>query len=105
VPTYMYAYYCRTYEKAVSGGEREKRGHLLKDTTSLGLRSVFDLPDLDRRPTSRGLCVTVRVRPHTTESLTLDLKRGYAAPLGLGLNPIPVMPVDIVPDKALSLSH
>jgi len=29
----MYVYYCRTYEKAVSGGgEREKGGHVLKDT-------------------------------------------------------------------------
>jgi len=31
----MYVYYCRTYEKAVSGGgEREKGGHVLRDTTS-----------------------------------------------------------------------
>jgi len=31
-------YYCRTYEKAVSGGgEREKGGHVLRDTTSRGL--------------------------------------------------------------------
>ena len=29
----MYVYYCRTYEKAVSGGgEREKGGHVLRDT-------------------------------------------------------------------------
>ena len=28
----MYVYYCRTYEKAVSGGgEREKGGHLLRE--------------------------------------------------------------------------
>ena len=34
----MYVYYCRTYEKAVSGGgEREKGGHVLRDTTSRGL--------------------------------------------------------------------
>jgi hypothetical protein len=34
----MYVYYCRTYEKAVSGGgEREKGGHALRDTTSRGL--------------------------------------------------------------------
>jgi len=41
-------YYCRTYEKAVNGGrgEKEKGGHVLKDTTS------------------RGLCV--RVRPPRT---------------------------------------
>ena len=33
-----YVYYCRTYEKAVSGGgEREKGGHVLRDTTSRGL--------------------------------------------------------------------
>jgi len=45
----MYAYYCRTYEEAVRGAgvEREKGGHVLKDTTS------------------RGRCV--RVRPHTIE--------------------------------------
>ena len=31
----MYVYYCRTYEKAVSGeGEREKGGHVLRDTTA-----------------------------------------------------------------------
>ena len=31
-------YYYRTYEKAVSGGgEREKGGHVLRDTTSRGL--------------------------------------------------------------------
>ena len=30
--------HCRTYEKAVSGGrEREKGGHVLRDTTSRGL--------------------------------------------------------------------
>ena len=34
----MYVYYCRTYEKAVvGGGEREKGGHVLRDTTSRGL--------------------------------------------------------------------
>ena len=44
----IYVYYCRTYEKAVSGGgEREKGGHVLRDTTS------------------RGLCVRVRP-PHTS---------------------------------------
>ena len=41
---YMYVYYCRTYEKAVSGGgEREKGGHVLRDTTSRGL-CVRDWP-------------------------------------------------------------
>jgi len=44
----MYVYYCRTYEKAVSGVERGKGGHVLKDTTS------------------RGLCVRVGP-PHTSE--------------------------------------
>ena len=35
-----YVYYCRTYEKAVSGGrEREKGGHVLRDTTSRGVGS------------------------------------------------------------------
>ena len=30
---FIYVYYCRTYEKAVSGeGEREKGGHVLRDT-------------------------------------------------------------------------
>ena len=34
----MYVNYYRTYEKAVSGGgEREKGGHVLRDTTSRGL--------------------------------------------------------------------
>ena len=34
----MYVYYYRTYEKAVGGGgEREKGGHVLRDTTSRGL--------------------------------------------------------------------
>ena len=37
----MYVYYCRTYEKAVSGGgEREKGGHVLKDTTTVGNREM-----------------------------------------------------------------
>ena len=39
----MYVYYCRTYEKAVSGGgEREKGGHVLRDTTSRGLCRRFE---------------------------------------------------------------
>ena len=46
-PLGLYVYYYRTYEKAVSGGvEREKGGHVLRDTTSRGL--------------------FVRVRPHLT---------------------------------------
>ena len=37
-PAGVVVYYCRTYEKAVSeGGEREKGGHVLRDTTSRGL--------------------------------------------------------------------
>ena len=38
VSYFVVVYYCRTYEKAVSGGgEREKGGHVLRDTTSRGL--------------------------------------------------------------------
>ena len=41
----MYVYYCRTYEKAVSGGgEREKGGDVLRDTTSLSRRG-FEPPE------------------------------------------------------------
>jgi len=37
-PCILHVYYYRTYEKAVSGGgEREKGGHVLRDTTSRGL--------------------------------------------------------------------
>ena len=40
----IYVYYCRTYEKAVSGGgEREKGGHVLRDTTSRGLYVFWTL--------------------------------------------------------------
>ena len=60
----MYVYYCRTYEKAVSGGgERGKGGHVLRDTTSRGLPLVFGVPV----PVCRGQ--------------TLDLRRGYEASL------------------------
>ena len=58
----MYVYYYRTYEKAVSGGgEREKGGHVLRDTTSRGLKfSKFsglrfeNDHDHDRQFTGRG---------------------------------------------------
>ena len=55
----MYVYYYRTYEKAVSGGgEREKGGHVLRDTTSRGLYvRVWEylwLPG-DKRPALRVL--------------------------------------------------
>ena len=64
----MYVYYCRTYEKAVSGGGRRPqtlegvtRLHVPKGPAGyrLGLRSGFDPPDLDRPgrlPNQQGLC-------------------------------------------------
>ena len=43
-------YYCRTDDKAVSGGgEREKGGHVLRDTTSRGLYVRFWPPHTSER--------------------------------------------------------
>ena len=40
--TYIYGYYYRTYEKAVSGGgEREKGSHLMHMTSDSGLQIIF----------------------------------------------------------------
>ena len=50
-------YYCRTYEKAVSGGgEREKGGHVLRDTTSRGLYVRFWPPHTSERRGGGGGC-------------------------------------------------
>jgi hypothetical protein len=55
--TRMYVYYCRTYEKAVSGGtEREKGGHVLRDTTSRGLRVRVWPPHTSERRGGAGGC-------------------------------------------------
>ena len=53
----MYVYYCRTYEKAVSGGgEREKGGHVLRDTTSRGLYVRVWPPHTSERRGGGGGC-------------------------------------------------
>ena len=53
----MYVYYCRTYEKAVSGGgEREKGGHVLRDTTSRGLYVQVWPPHTSERRGGGGGC-------------------------------------------------
>ena len=52
-----YVYYCRTYEKAVSGGgEREKGGHVLRDTTSRGLYVRVWPPHTSERRGGGGGC-------------------------------------------------
>ena len=51
----MYVYYCRTYNKAVSGGE-EKGGHVLRDTTSRGLYVRVRPPHTSERRGGGGGC-------------------------------------------------
>ena len=54
---FMYVYYYRTYEKAVSGGgEREKGGHVLRDTTSRGLYVRVWPPHTSERRGGGGGC-------------------------------------------------
>ena len=56
-PTVVCVYYCRTYEKAVSGGgEREKGGHVLRDTTSRGLYVRVWPPHTSERRGGGGGC-------------------------------------------------
>ena len=53
----VYVYYYRTYEKAVSGGgEREKGGHVLRDTTSRGLYVRVWPPHTSERRGGGGGC-------------------------------------------------
>ena len=53
----MYVYYYRTYEKAVSGGgEREKGGHVLRDTTCRGLYVRVWPPHTSERRGGGGGC-------------------------------------------------
>ena len=53
----IYVYYYRTYEKAVSGGgEREKGGHVLRDTTSRGLYVRVWPPHTSERRGGGGGC-------------------------------------------------
>ena len=53
----MYVYYYRTYKKAVSGGgEREKGGHVLRDTTSRGLYVRVWPPHTSERRGGGGGC-------------------------------------------------
>ena len=57
VYVFMYVYYYRTYEKAVSGGgEREKGGHVLRDTTSRGLYVRVWPPHTSERRGGGGGC-------------------------------------------------
>ena len=50
-------YYYRTYKKAVSGGgEREKGGHVLRDTTSRGLYVRVWPPHTSERRGGGGGC-------------------------------------------------
>ena len=54
---HIYVYYYRTYEKAVSGGgEREKGGHVLRDTTSRGLYVRVWPPHTSERRGGGGGC-------------------------------------------------
>ena len=54
---HMYVYYYRTYKKAVSGGgEREKGGHVLRDTTSRGLYVRVWPPHTSERRGGGGGC-------------------------------------------------
>ena len=54
---YIYVYYYRTYEKAVSGGgEREKGGHVLRDTTSRSLYVRVWPPHTSERRGGGGGC-------------------------------------------------
>ena len=56
-PRGVVVYYCRTYEKAVSGGgEREKGGHVLRDTTSRGLYVRVWPPHTSERRGGGGGC-------------------------------------------------
>ena len=53
----QYIHYCRTYEKAVGGGgEREKGGHVLRDTTSRGLYVRVWPPHTSERRGGGGGC-------------------------------------------------
>ena len=58
----MYVYYCRTYEKAVSGGEglqsldKLEGGHVLRDTTSRGLYVRVWPPHTSERRRGGGGC-------------------------------------------------
>ena len=52
----MYVYYCRTYEKAVSGGGEGKGGHVLRDPTSRGLYVRVWPPHTSERRGGGGGC-------------------------------------------------
>ena len=75
----MYVYYYRTYEKAVSGGgEREKGGHVLRDTLDFGLWSVRFPPVLVR--TGRRLPVQALGERGVLVSLTGYPRGGAPGP-------------------------